>query len=279
MGVLQVLLGSTWAIISTVAVLFLSETFKPYALLVDIFTTYVYIYNNEVKYIENTNKPGEKWSFWDYFSLLRNYVSVSLLRGILIAVITAYLNNELDTFDLMVAIRGLNVYLGECLGSLTIIVGFHGLISLQIVSNSMLICAITARFVALMDLHKKFNKDGLAIPNPEHLLRSYINGAFGLITVTVVEIIFRGNLKVIESWFTLRSFFLLVPFLQLNFARFGLDKYHGLLIQQAKPLIQQTGIAPPTHLFNGVALLTAGVLSFGYFTGAGVVSGIIHSFF
>lgn len=228
----------------------------PYIQLVDILSTYVYIFSIEKRRVDSDRK-GESWRFWDYFQFLRNYIVTSFVRGLTAQLIGLIIQNNVSEFNLPLMIKNNREYMilsGTCF---IVVLAFWPVIDTVFSYNFIYGCATVQRM-----------RDSLAICNryadlkstalPVSMLKdNLVNGCSTLMAYTFIDVFFRGDFKILQPWFTVRIVYLLVPLMQVFYHQLGMEKIHSQLVFITHSLAaNQNLIDIPRALGDGRQLLT-----------------------
>lgn len=240
------------------------EQFRDYLVLVDNFSVYLAIFNHELSYIKSQKPAGQRFNSWNKFSLVRDYLMISILRLALIPGIELALTGNIAQYDFVEALRASKSNIGFAVGSLFVIVGFYELLTNTFFSKFITIgcaCSRYFRSIAIFEMHKSNLSATASII--EMVKLNTMNGAYTLTATTVVDILFRGSLTPIKTWTFTRSCFAAIPLVQIYFLSFGSAIYQQLFIQ-ASSFGKTAGINIPAQLGDGFKVITFAFCFYGY---------------
>ena len=227
-----------------------------YIQVVDTFSAFLAVYNHEKKYVTKNKKKDEPLTFWDKFSIVRNYLVVSFVRGMVLNGVMLFLGDKLHTFDLIESAEFSLHALKEPILSLIVIVAFEDFIETFLGTKIVNTCATITRVATSIAAFKTYGAQGTIVSYYELFRRNLFNGIITLITLTFINIVFRGDFIVLATWIGSRSFYVLLPILQVNYVNFGLDKLHGKLLTEIHGMTKSAGFDLSHHMTDGLLFLT-----------------------
>ena len=240
--------------------LVLPDSFYPYITLIDIFSTYIYIFSVEKRRIDLAKK-GEDWSLWDRFSFVRDYFLTCFVQGISAQFLVLVFENRVSDFSLPAMIMGCGVYMGRALSFFIVLLSFWDQFDTVLSYNFIYGCATVQRVHTSLAICNRFADLESASLTTELLTENILNGGSTLTAYTFLDIFFRGNMKVLTTWFTVRVLYLLVPYIQVYYNQLGLTELHSQIVQVAHSLASNYGHAEvPAALGDGRRLFTLAVL-------------------
>ena len=240
------------------------EQFRDYLLLIDNFSVYLAIFNHELSYIKSQKPAGQRFNSWNKFSLVRDFLMISILRLALIPGIELALTGNIAQYDFVEALRATKSNIGFAVGSLFVVVGFYELLTNTFFSKFITIACACSRYfrsIAIFELHKSNLSATASII--EMVKLNTMNGAYTLTATSVVDILFRGSLTPIKTWTFTRSCFAAIPLVQIYFLSFGSAIYQQLFIQ-ASSFGKTAGINIPAQLGDGFKVITLAICFYGY---------------
>ena len=245
--------------IGTVAGTAMPKSWHPYVALVDDFSTYTYIFSVEKSNIDMEVGDKGKWGWWHYFSLLRNYFTICIIRGIVDQSLHLFLNNNLESFDFVGMVLRTGPYLTESIFCLIIILAFYDVVNCLLGREFISSCVVMIRAFTSIRIFERYGAkhgQGNLVSMVKH---DFFNGNTALLTYTVVDLIFRGNLSIIGHWIGFRLVFLIMPFFHLYYNNTSAPVIHSHIIQ-----LMQTHLGDKTgdfykHLLDGHLMMTLAV--------------------
>lgn len=218
------------AIVGTLLGTALPQTWYPFVAVVDDFSAYMSIFNVEKQNIEKEAKIDGKWTWWHSFSLIRNYFTISLFRGIVIQTVSLILNGQIQSFDLAFMIANLNPFFVEASLDLVVILAFYDVIYSNLGKELIGYCATATRAINSIAIFQRFG--GVAgSGNLVNMLKfNAMNGAMTLLTYSITDLVFRGSLEKIVNWFGFRLIFFVMPYVHLQFHQTEVPKIHAQFI-------------------------------------------------
>ncbi len=237
--------------------------FKPYLQLVETFSVYLIIFNHEMLYVKSQKPAGHKLTSWNKFSLVRDYLLISVLRLALIPGIELALAGNLEQYDFVAALIAAKQEVGFSIGSLIIIIGFYGVLTNTVIMKFIIVACsymLFARSAAIFEMHRSSISSTASII--EMVKLNTINGAYTLVATTVVDIFFRGNLTPLRTWVFIRSIFAAIPLVQIYYIDFGVAMYQQLFVQFST-FGKAAGIPVPSQLEDGFKVITLAICFYG----------------
>ena len=239
--------------------------FDPFIALVDKLSSCTNIYSVGKSMIDCRKESGDPWTAWDYYSLLRDYFATSFLRGLISQTIHMYLDGRFQEFDLaQMCVINLD-YMWETVLGLIVVVSFWRYINTIFGLSLIYGCSTLFRINESMSICNRFadlESDAL-----NTVLRySFLNGASTLMTYTVIDILFLGDLRILDSWLSVRMFFIAIPYLYVYFQELGLDRMHRQFIHAIRTTLgDQLYFGINYGMTDGRRMMTVFMLVFANF--------------
>jgi hypothetical protein len=253
------------------------EAYLPYLSVIDNFTVYITIFNHEKNAVNKTNKEDEKWTTWDKFSLLRNYYVVTFVRATIVEAIIALLTGKFDEFELTHAVRNWKPTATEATASLVIIIAFYNFLFSNFGCMLMDICATTCRIFTSIKIFKSIGSNTIS-SQAEMSIQNGLNGAFTLVALTFINMVFRGEFRILSTWIGVRLPMAILPFLQLHYSQLGLSKLHAQVAFPIKKTVETFGVPYTENLEDGLLVFTSVAIYFFYGIAKPVTSAIVRLF-
>lgn len=198
-------------------------SWRPSLVVVDIFSVVYGLYFREKSRI-NFENAGKDWSMWDIFSFLRNVYIIALARFCVVSAGVAFFEGKLESFDIVATVIASAGWLKQVSACLLVLFAFESILATRLSRYIVYIVATTRRTIVSMYIFETFADTAHTAEGFKNiLLRNGTNGGNTIITLTLIDPIFRGDISVLYSWITNRAFFLMMPVLQYQTSILGLD--------------------------------------------------------
>lgn len=251
----------------------ISSDAYPYLDVIYTFSTHMTIYSREKRRVEEKKDKDKAWTVWNYFSLLRNYFVIVAIRGLVNQVVEAVSAGRWETYDFMRSVQTLGPFIGSGLMCLIVMIAFDQALSSMIVRDVIACLAILTRATHSVEIFKRQKNPRSLSAMTEMTKQNVLNGASTTITMTIVDLLFMGDISILSQWIGIRSFFLIMPFLQTYYKALGLHGIHLHVVKQLQDMAKTQKIQIANMLGDGILMMTL----FMYLSASFIVAPTIRS--
>ena len=145
MGVTSAAIELLLLLAGLVFTLWVDDYYLPYIVIVDNFSVYLTIFNNERSYINKSLRNGESWSWWEHSSHWRNYFVITVARGAVVQAVLAFYQGQHKEIDLNYLFASTREVVREALASYIVLVAFYDLIMSTFGNSFIFTCCLTIR--------------------------------------------------------------------------------------------------------------------------------------
>lgn len=251
------------------------KNWYPYMDLVYSLSTHLTIYTKEKKRVSHGKAKDEKWSLWDYYSLARNYFLIVLLRGFVFQVVEVISEGRWERYEFQRAIHTVGPFIGVGIMCLVVIIAFENVINTIIAKDIITCLALLTRATRSIQIFKRQKHPKAYYALTEMTKQNVLNGASTTIAMTIIDLIFFGDITILAQWIGIRSFFFVMPILHTYFKTFGLHRAHAQVIKQIQDMARVHKAAIAEKLGDGLLMMTLFTYLMASFIVAPTIRGLI----
>lgn len=226
-ALLSIVVGTTFGC-------FVRDNWLPFVKLVHIFCAYWSIYSTVNSNLLEAQKRKRFSSLWVKFSVVRDFMLISSFRGVVNETVESYVKSQCDSLNLQAVLMKNGGYLQEGAASLLVCFAFEEFLSTRLGNYVISSASVFIRALRSVEILKSFKNTSSMATLIEMGKLNVLNSSATTITMTITDLVFRGDLSILSQWIGVRLVYFLTPYLQSQLGELGLPKLHAQLVSQAR---------------------------------------------
>ena len=243
-------------IIGTIAGCLVPEAWLPYAKMVHLLSSYSTIYFTLSADLANQKKKRRSSELWNSYCLIRDYFLISALRGIISQALDHLATGRLEEFSLQTAMINDGQYLKEAAFCIILIISFQSFVETVIGQTLISITSVFVRAKRSINIFKSYPSSGALTTLIEMGKVNILNSAATTVTLTLIELLFKGRFTLLSQWLGLRLVYFITPLIQTTFQSSNLASFQIHFLNLIQNSTKGFGIDFTEQLADGLFMMT-----------------------